>query len=68
MWHAWERAGKCKKFWWGSPWERDHSEDRGVDVRIGSEWILGRLAEGRVEWIELGQHRDWGGSVLAQLS
>jgi hypothetical protein len=28
-------------------------------VRIGSEWILGRLAEGRVEWIELGQHRDW---------
>jgi hypothetical protein len=26
--------------------ERDHSEDRSVDGRVGSEWILGRLAEG----------------------
>jgi hypothetical protein len=26
--------------------ERDHSEDQGVDWRMGSEWILGRLAEG----------------------
>jgi hypothetical protein len=30
--------------------ERDHSEDRGVDVRMVSEWILERLAGG-VEWI-----------------
>jgi hypothetical protein len=26
--------------------ERDHSEDQGVDGRMGSEWILGRLAWG----------------------
>jgi hypothetical protein len=26
--------------------ERDHSEDQGVDRRMGSEWILGRLAGG----------------------
>jgi hypothetical protein len=27
-----------------SPKERDHSEDRGVDGRMGSKWTLGRLA------------------------
>jgi hypothetical protein len=26
--------------------ERDHSEDRGLDGRMGSEWILGTLVEG----------------------
>jgi hypothetical protein len=26
--------------------ERDHLEDRGVDGKMGSEWILGRLAGG----------------------
>jgi hypothetical protein len=26
--------------------ERDHFEDQGVDGRIGSEWILGRIAMG----------------------
>jgi hypothetical protein len=26
--------------------ERDHLEDKGIDGRMGSEWILGRLAEG----------------------
>jgi hypothetical protein len=31
MWHAWERREKCTKFWWESPKERGHSEDRGVD-------------------------------------
>jgi hypothetical protein len=29
-----------------SPKERDHSEDRDVDGRMRSEWILGILAEG----------------------
>jgi hypothetical protein len=30
MWHAWARTGNFS-FWW----ERDHSEDRGVDgVRL----------------------------------
>jgi hypothetical protein len=31
-------------FWWKSLKERDHSEDQGVDRRMESEWILGRLA------------------------
>jgi hypothetical protein len=26
--------------------ERDHLEDQGIDGRMGSEWILGRLARG----------------------
>jgi hypothetical protein len=37
---------KCTRFWWESPKERDHLEDRGVDGRMGSEWLLGRLARG----------------------
>jgi hypothetical protein len=44
MWHAWERRENCKRFWWESPKERDHSEDQGIGGRMGSEWILGRLA------------------------
>jgi hypothetical protein len=42
MWYAWERRG----FWWESQNERDHLEDQRVDGRIGSEWILERLAGG----------------------
>jgi hypothetical protein len=45
MWHAWERREKCTRFWWESSKE-DHWEDRGIDGRVGSEWILGRLAGG----------------------
>jgi hypothetical protein len=41
----------------GSMKKRDHSEDRGEDGRMGSEWILGRLAAG-VQWIQLAQDRD----------
>jgi hypothetical protein len=37
---------KCTGFWWEIPNERDHSEDSGVDERMGSEWILERLAGG----------------------
>jgi hypothetical protein len=44
MWHAWDRREKCTRFWWESPKGRDHSEDRVVDGRMGSELILGRLA------------------------
>jgi hypothetical protein len=33
------------RFWWESPNERDHSEDRSVDGRMGSsEWLVGRSA------------------------
>jgi hypothetical protein len=38
--------------------ERYHLEDLGVDERMGSEWILERLARGCVEWIQLAQDRD----------
>jgi hypothetical protein len=37
---------KCTRFWWESPKERDHWEDQGVGGKMGSEWILGRLACG----------------------
>jgi hypothetical protein len=30
----------------GKPEEKDHLEDRGVDGRMGLEWILGRLIWG----------------------
>jgi hypothetical protein len=33
-------------FWWESSKERDQSEDRDVDERMGSEWMLGTLAGG----------------------
>jgi hypothetical protein len=46
MWHAWERGEKCTRFWWESPKEKVYSEDGGVDGRMGSEWILGRLTGG----------------------
>jgi hypothetical protein len=35
---------KCTRFWWERL--KDHSEDQGVDERMVSEWILGRLAWG----------------------
>jgi hypothetical protein len=37
---------KRKMFWWEIPNERDHLEDKGIDGRRGSEWLLGRLARG----------------------
>jgi hypothetical protein len=54
--YAWERKEKCTRFWWESPKERDHSEDRGVDGRMGLKWILRRLA-GRV-WSEFAWPRE----------
>jgi hypothetical protein len=57
MWHAWERIEECTRFWWGSPKEKDHSVDRGVDGRTGTEWILGGLAEEMLNgfrWLRIG--------------
>jgi hypothetical protein len=70
MRHAWERREKCTRFWWESPKERDDSEDRGIDGRIGLEWILGRLVgAGGVEWIHLAQDRDrWWAVVNAVMN
>jgi hypothetical protein len=58
MWHAWERREKCTRFWWESPKERDHWEDQDIGGKMGSEWILGRVAWGGVDWIRLSQDRD----------
>jgi hypothetical protein len=63
MWHAWERREKRTKFWWESPKERDHLEDQGIGGKMGSLWILGRLA-GSVDWIRLAQDRDWWRAVV----
>jgi hypothetical protein len=38
---------KCTRFWWEGPKEKDHLKDQGKDERMGSKWILARLA-GRV--------------------
>jgi hypothetical protein len=48
---------KCTGFWRESPKERCHLEDQGVDGRIESELILGRLAGGGMEWMQLAQNR-----------
>jgi hypothetical protein len=44
---------KFTRFWWESQKERDNSEDQGVVGKMGSEWILERLACG--VWIVF----DW---------
>jgi hypothetical protein len=50
---AWERT--CTGFLWESPKKRDHLEDQSVNERMGSEWILGRLAGGGSEtrWLRI---------------
>jgi hypothetical protein len=55
-----EERGNCTGFWWECPKERDHLEDHGIDGRMGSEWILGILAGGGVEWNQLVQDRGGG--------
>jgi hypothetical protein len=55
MWHAWERQKSVQGFGGETPKETDHSEERGVDGRMGSEWILDWLRG--VEWIQLAQDR-----------
>jgi hypothetical protein len=55
--HAGERREKCTRFWWQSLKERDQSEDPGVDRRMVSEWILGRLGWdvwSGLNWIRIG--------------
>jgi hypothetical protein len=51
------------RFWWESKKERDHLEDEGVDGRMESEWILGRLCGGvysGFRWLTIGT----GGGLL----
>jgi hypothetical protein len=53
----------------GKPEEKDHLEDQGVGGKMGSEWILGRLAWAGVDWIRLAQDRDrWRAVVSAVMN
>jgi hypothetical protein len=65
MWHARDRREKRTRFWWESPKERDHLEDQGVGEKMGSQWILGRLAWGGVDWIRLALYRDRWRAVMS---
>jgi hypothetical protein len=58
MWHASERRENCT-----SQKDRDHSDDQGIGGRMGSEWILRRLAWGLwigFDWLRIGT----GGGLL----
>jgi hypothetical protein len=65
-----ERREKCTKFWRENQKGGDHWEDQGVGGKMGSEWILGRLAwGGGVDWIRLAQDRDrWRAVVSAVMN
>jgi hypothetical protein len=57
-----------REFDLSSPKERDHLKDQGVDRRMGSEFILGRLPGG-VDWIRLSQDRDrWRDVVIVVMN
>jgi len=34
------RGEAYTRFWWGNLWERDHSEEPGVDGRILLRWVF----------------------------
>jgi hypothetical protein len=62
------RGEESTFFWWESPKERDHLDDQGVDGRMGSQCILGRMAGG-VEWIQLTQDRSqWRSFVNTEMN
>jgi hypothetical protein len=58
-----QRRENCTQVWWESSKETNHSENRGVDGRMGSKWILEKLV-GRVwsgfTWLRIGT----GGGLL----
>jgi hypothetical protein len=51
MWHAWERRGKCTRFWWESPEER---KPLGKPRRRWEDGI-------RMDLMEIGWKRGWSG-------
>jgi hypothetical protein len=64
---VWGREEVHTGFWWGNLWERDHSQDPGIDGRI----ILRRISRkwkrgGSLDRIDMAQDRDrWPGLVNA---
>jgi hypothetical protein len=69
MWYAWERREKCTKFWWESLKDRDNWQDHVIGGKMGSEWILRRLAWGGLDCIQLSQDRDsWRAVVSAVMN
>jgi hypothetical protein len=57
------RQIKSRRMRWESQKERDHSEDKGIGGRMGSEWILRKLACGvwiGFDWLRIGT----GGGLL----
>jgi hypothetical protein len=46
MWHAWERGRNVYRVLVGKPESKDHLKDQGIDGRMVSKWILGRLVGG----------------------
>jgi hypothetical protein len=57
MWHAWERGQKYTGFRRESLKDRDRSEDRGIDRRMGSKRISRGLS-GRCELDSAGSDTD----------
>jgi hypothetical protein len=58
----------CTRFMCKIPKERNHLEDQCVDGRMGSEWMLGRLAGG-MDWFRLAHDRDrWRAVVNAVMN
>jgi hypothetical protein len=52
-----ERRENCARFWRENRKERGQLEDRGVDGRMGSEWIFWRLAGRKLSgfgWLRIG--------------
>jgi hypothetical protein len=57
MWHSWERVETCTGFWWESLRERNLSEDRGVDGRMGIKMDLRKIGWGMwsgFTWLRIG--------------
>jgi hypothetical protein len=52
MWNAWERRGKCTRFWMEIPKEKVYLEDDEIIMDLRD------ISCGDVEWIQLAQDRD----------
>jgi hypothetical protein len=57
MWRAGGENSNVYNNLIGGQKERDHLEDQGIGGRMGSEWILGRMAGGvqsASSWLRIG--------------